>query len=422
MLTAKQIIARRIRNNVIFPIVLFFFLTIGNYSFFRYSIYGIENVPVYLKLAPYIRLFIPAWIIGYCLWINPKFTSRILTDNFDIVLLGISWMISCSLSLDITSYLFYGTWTFLSLVSILLYISYSSFISGTKSELLLTTLHVLWAGNFVILILDIATMVFMKPHGGMYQIVFSSNTFWAYPTMVMGILAIIKMRFTTESLVRKIYFLCIFLVCVATVYFSARRSPLFALILATIFIFIPPKIPQILIFTTLLLFFYILLSSSTGEKIIKSLPDSYMKYRIERMSGLVKGRKETSYSERQKIWKIYLDRFNQKPVFGEGLAAGQRININLKDKPEGISAHNTFIGLLAETGLSGVLLMSIVLGRSCYFLFKSVNANWIKIYIILFIPTLVINWVEYNLIPGQIFFLYTMVIWILPRGLKNLSR
>ncbi|MCF2446180.1 O-antigen ligase family protein [Dyadobacter sp. CY345] len=422
MLTAKQIVARRIRNNVIFPVILFFFLTIGNYSFFRYSIYGIENVPVYLKLAPYIRLFIPAWIIGYCLRINPKLTSRILTDNFDIVLLGISWMISSLLSLDVASYLFYGTWTLFSLMSILLFISYSSIISGTKSEFLLTTLNVLWAGNFVILILDIATIIFMKPHGGMYQIIFSSNTFWAYPTMVLGILAVLKMRFTTESLFKKVYFLCIFLVCVVTVYFSARRSPLFALILASILIFIPPKTPQILIITSLFIFFYILLSSSTGEKVIKSLPDSYMKYRIERMSGLIKGRKETSYSERQKIWKIYLNRFYEKPVFGEGLASAQRINSVRTDNREGISAHNTFIGLLAETGLSGAFLMLVVLGRNFYFLVKTVNAKWIKIYIILFIPTLIINWVEYNLIPGQIFFLYTMVIWIMPRGLQNLSR
>jgi len=98
------------------------------------------------------------------------------------------------------------------------------------------------------------------------------------------------------------------------------------------------------------------------------------------------------------------------------------IKSNLKNNPEGVSAHNTFVGLLAETGLAGALLMLIVLARSFNFLFKYANANWIKIYLILFFPTLVINWVEYNLIPGQIFFLYTMIIWIMPRGLQYLSK
>lgn len=422
MPATKQIVARRIHTNVVLPIVLFFFLTIGNYSFFRYSIHGIENAPLYLKLAPYIRLLIPVWIIGYCLWMNHKLTCRIFADHFDILLLGFSWMISGLLSLDIASYLFYGLWSLFSLLSILLYISFSSITSRAKSEFLLTTLHVLWIGNFVILVLDGATMVSMKPHGGMYQMFFSSNTFWAYPTMIMGILAIIKMRFTAPKLGKKIYYFSIFLICLAAVYFSARRSPLFSLTFATILIFIPPRTPHILAITILILFFCILFNSTTGEHMIKSLPESYMKYRIERMSGLIKGRKETSYTERQKIWKIYLDRFYEKPVFGEGLAAVKRIKSNLKNNPEGVSAHNTFIGLLAETGLAGALLMLIVLARSFNFLFKYANANWIKIYLILFFPTLVINWVEYNLIPGQIFFLYTMIIWIMPRGLQYLSK
>jgi len=331
-------------------------------------------------------------------------------------------MISSVLSLDMTSYLFYGIWTFFSILSILLYISFSSIISNTKPAFMLTTLNVLWKGNFIILVLDVATMLFITPHGGMYQIIFSSNTFWAYPTMIMGILAIIKMRFCTDNLIRRFYFLIIFLISLTAVYFSARRSPLFALILTVALIYIPPKTPQVLIISAFLAVFCFVLSSSAGEKIIKSLPDSYMKYRIERMSGLIRGRKETSYSERQKIWKMYLEKFYNKPVFGEGLAAVRRITGGIKDKPEGVSAHNTFIGLLAETGLSGAFLMFIVLGRSFYLLLKSVNANWIKIYLILFFPTLLINWVEYNLIPGQIFFLYTMIIWIMPRGLQYLSR
>lgn len=422
MLTAKEFVIRRIRANIIFPVILMFFLTIGNYSFFRYSIQGVEHVPAYLKLVPYVRLLIPAWIIGYCLWMNLQLTTSILKDHFDIVLLGLSWTISGILSLDIASYLFYGIWTWASLLSVLLYLSYAAVVSGTKTTFLFSTLHVIWIGNFVILILVAATMLWLKPRGGMYQLIYSSNTFWAYPTMIMGMLALIKMRFTTKGLTSKIYFLGIFLLCVMAVYFSARRSPLFALLLTAALSFVPPKIPYILLISFLMVFFLVLFNSVAGEKIIKSLPDSYMKYRIERMSGMIKGRKETSYVERQKIWKVYLDSFYQKPVFGEGLAADQRITGHLKGRTEGVSAHNTFIGILAETGLSGALLMLTVLGRSLRLLLKSADSNWKKTYMILFLPTVLINWVEYNLIPGQIFFLYTMIVWLLPRGLCYVPR
>ena len=383
---------------------------------------GIEQVSPFLGLLPYFRLAIPFWIIFYCFRINNKLAVNVLSNNWDVILLGVSWMTSSILSLDAVSYLLYGIWTFSSIISILFCIAFSSVISGSRSGLLFTTLEVVWAGNFIIVILDVITILFVKPHNGMYQLVFSSNTFWAYPTMILGILAIIKMKFTTSSLTRKIYLLSIFLVCTVAVYFSARRSPLFALILTTTLLFIPPKAPHIILILIVFAFPFMMFKSGTGEKIIRSLPDSYMKYRIERMSGLIKGRKETSYAERQKIWKIYLNSFYEKPVFGQGLAAVQRITSPNNNRPEGISAHNTFIGLLAETGLAGTILLSIVLGRSFYFVMISSGANWKKIYLMLLLPTLIINWVEYNLIPGQIFFLYTLIIWLLPRGLIYSSR
>ncbi|GLU50664.1 hypothetical protein Dfri01_01250 [Dyadobacter frigoris] len=139
------------------------------------------------------------------------------------------------------------------------------------------------------------------------------------------------------------------------------------------------------------------------------------------MFGLVQGREETSYSERQKLWDTYLDAFYQKPVMGEGLAAVNRITENTKNNADRLSAHNTFVGLLAETGLSGTLLLFVVILRSVLLAERIKNIVWTKIYLTLFIPTLLINWVEYNLIPGQIFFLYTMIVWLLPRGLQYLK-
>ncbi|MFC6194813.1 O-antigen ligase family protein [Dyadobacter subterraneus] len=323
--------------------------------------------------------------------------------------------------MDTSSYLIYGIWTLFSLLSILLLVSYTAVISTTFSEFSLNISQVLWKGNFIILVLDLISLLLSKTKGGMLNIFFASNTFWAYPTMIMGILALIKMRFTSPSFSKKLYYAAIFIISLTSVYFSARRSPLFCLVLTLPLLYLPLKLRQIFLLILFSLTTYSFTDSTTGKDFLNSLPDSYMKYRIERMFGLVHGREETSYSERQKIWNIYLDAFYQKPVTGEGLAAVNRITVTTKNKTDRLSAHNTFIGLLAETGLSGSLLLFVVILRSVLMAGRIRNATWTKIYLILFIPTLLINWVEYNLIPGQIFFLYTIIVWLLPRGLQYLK-
>jgi len=417
MASSKEFVTRRIGKNIIFPIALFLFLTIGNYSFFRYSFSGKEYTSLLLQSISNIRLIIPLWIVSYCLWFNFSMTIKIIKEHIDILFLGLSWLISCLLSMDAISYLLYGLWSFFSLISILLFVCYSAVISSTSKIFLYRIIHTLWIGNFIILMLDIISILTTKPYNGMYQIIFSSNTFWAYPTLIIGILSLVKIRLTTDQLLKKLYYLCILAISLFAIYFSARRSPLFSLILSTILYFIPSRLPNLLLALCILIMSYTLVNSPTGDRLTESLPDSYMKYRLQRMLGMVKGQQETSYTERQKIWKMYLERFYKKPVMGEGLASMQRIMATKESKKKDFSAHNTFIGLLAETGLLGSLLMLIVVSRSIFQTLRLANNAWLRIYILLFIPTILINWVEYNLIPGQIFFLYTMIIWILPRGL-----
>lgn len=421
MVTAKQIVSGKINGNIIFPVILFFFLNIGNYSFLRYSIHGTENPSGFLNLISGFRMVLPLWIVLYSFRLHARLTAKIFAQNIDVILLSISWLTSGLLSIEISSYLLYGFWTLLSIWAILLLISYSAVISQSLPTFSLNILRVIWYGNFVILLLDLISLIFLKPKGGMLNLFFASNTFWAYPTMIMGILALIKIRFVSTGIRSKLYYAIIFIISVTAVYFSARRSPLFCLIFTIPLIYLPLKSPQLIFIFLIFITFYSFIDTASGRDILGSLPDSYMKYRIERMFGFIEGRKETSYSERQKLWDIYLDAFYKKPVMGEGLAAVGRITKNMKNQENRLSAHNTFIGLLAETGLAGTLMLLVVLLRSVYFVAGIRNKVWMKIYIILFIPTVLINWVEYNLIPGQIFFLYTMIIWLMPRGLQYLK-
>ncbi|MEO6686664.1 MAG: O-antigen ligase family protein [Dyadobacter sp.] len=419
--TAQQIVSGKINRNFILPVILFFFLNIGNYSFLRYSLHGTENTSGFLNLLSGCRIALPLWIMLYSFNLHLKLTTKIFIQNTDVFFLGICWLLSGLLSMEMSSYLLYGVWTLLSIWAILLFISYTAVISQSLATFTFNILRALWYGNFVILILDFASLIFLKPSGGMLNIFFASNTFWAYPTMVMGILALIKLRFTPAGLGKKFYYVVILIISVVAIYFSARRSPLFCLIFTIPLLYLPLKLPQIIFIISLFIISYFFIDPTDGKDFLDSFPDSYMKYRIERMFGLVEGRKETSYSERQKIWNIYLNAFYKKPVMGEGLAAVNRIAEVKKNNENQLSAHNTFIGLLAETGLSGSLLLLVVIVRSILLASRISDRVWKKIYIILFIPTLLINWVEYNLIPGQIFFLYTMIIWLLPRGLQYLK-
>lgn len=407
---------------MVIPIALFFLLTIGNYSFFRYSIGGISGAPLVLRIISQLRLILPIWIIFFALRFNFRFTGKIIGDHIDVVLLGVSWLISSIASLDVASYLLYGTWTLTSLVAVLLFVSYTGLITQNLSFYLLRILQVIWLGNGIIILMDFVSILLRRPGGTAYNIIFSSNTFWAYPTMIMGVLSLILFKFFAKSQRQKILYIIVFLIALYLVYFSARRSTLFVLVFSAGLCLVPLRLPQLLLISFMLSFLVLAGAAIDTRQVLDSLPESSMKYRLERMFGLVKNTKESSYDDRQKIWDVYFQSFYDNPLLGAGLASNERLAEKFPRGLKGYSAHNTFVGMIAETGILGSVLFLIVIARSLLLLLRVNNRKWIQIYVILFVPTLLINWVEYNLIPGQIFFLYSVVIWLMPRGIVYLSQ
>ncbi len=407
---------------MVIPIVLFFLLTIGNYSFFRYSIGGSDGAPLVLRIISQLRLILPIWIIFFALRFSFNFTGKVLGDHIDVVLLGVSWLVSSIASLDVVSYLLYGTWTLMSLIAVLLFVSYIALITQNLNFYLFRILQVVWLGNGIIVLLDFVSILLKRPGGGVYNIIFSSNTFWAYPTMIMGILSLIFFKFFSRTTRQKLLYAFVFLIALYLVYYSARRSTLFVLVFSAGLCVVPLRLPQILAISFLLSFLVLVGNSINMEQVLDSLPESNMKYRLERMFGLVKGTRESSYDDRQKIWDVYFQSFYDNPLLGAGLASNERLAEKFPRGLKGYSAHNTFIGMVAETGLLGTVLFLIVIGRSMLLLLRVNNRKWVLIYVMLFVPTLLINWVEYNLIPGQIFFLYSVVVWLLPRGITYLSK
>ena len=336
--------------------------------------------------------------------------------------LALAWWLSSIFNQRPESYLLYAPWTLFSLLGLVIVICYTAFSSGSLTVFLASIIKIIWKGNLVIFFLIVPSLLLIRPGSGPYNLFFTSNTFWAYPTLILGITSLIQAKFMTNVKWKRLLLYTIYIICLIAVYFSARRSPLFMLLLSFVVLFIPFNISHLIVISGLVIVCFLTIEAINVKSFTSQLPNSYMKYRMERMFGLVKGRKETSYKDRQKIWKVYLNSFKAHPIFGVGLASNQGDGEGIPKKLVGYSAHNTFVGLLAETGIIGTLCFLLMVFRSLMLLSHSKSILWLKIYFILFLPTVLINWVEYNLIPGQIFFLYSNFIWLLPRGLVFLKK
>lgn len=421
MATAKEIVFSKIDKHLHWPIILFFVFTIGNYSFFRYSILGNNSSVAFLKVISQLRIVFPIWIIWFALKFDFQTTRLILKQNIDIILLALSWWLSSIVNQHPSSYLLYAPWILLSLTAVVIVICYTAYISQSLSVFLTLIINSIWKGNLIIFFLIGISLLLIPPGTGPYHLIFTSNTFWSYPALVLAITSLIKARYISGTKCKIILQYFIVFICLVGIYYSARRTPLIILLITLFISFLPLKITHMLYLWGFMLIGFLMIDTIDLKSFTSQLPDSYMKYRIERMFGLVKGRQETSYLDRQQIWNSYMDSFYAKPILGVGLASNQVITAGTPKKFEGYSAHNTFIGILAETGILGALCFLVVLARSLLLLRLNSNELWLRIYLIFFIPTFLVNWVEYNLIPGQIFFLYSVLIWILPRGLSFLQ-
>lgn len=394
------------------PLILFFILTIGNYSFFRYTIDGtVKNS--FVSLLAQIRIVLPLWPIFYAFRLNYSFSIRILRHNLDVLAMLLCWLLSAASSLNTESYLLYSTWTTFSFIGVLLVISFTALISRSPLELISLQLSIMWMGNIVVFLLVIGSFLIRPPGSGIYAILYSSNSFWAYPMLILGIISAIRIRWTEKEKTRKLLCLFVLVICFTAIYLSARRGPLLVLSLAILMIYLPSKFPHFLVALGILV---LLISQSKPETLVGNLPDSFMKYRLTRLLGLVRAQKETSYATRERIWNSYMREFYNNPTFGTGLS-GRFDNENNREESGYFSPHNTFVGLLSEKGLVGAGLFVLVIGNSLVLIGRLLIPDLMRLYLILFLPTIAINWVEYNLLPGQIFFLYSVIIWLLPRGL-----
>lgn len=411
----RLLTAREVRWHVNLPIILFFMLTIGNYSFLRYSYSGSVTLSG-LTALPYLRVLLPLWIIGFAVRHHFYLTWRILKINADVVLLTFCWLVSSLLSLNVKSYLLYGCWSLVSFWSVLLFLSFNALLSDTVHSYFSRIMASIWTGNLLILGLLLLSLILRPPSGGIYTLLFTSNTFWAYPVFVIGTIALIRIR---PALTPRYQFMHILILglCIFSVYLSARRSPFLILASGLILSYLSRKLSRVLILILFTALYLVVMRPSFSQSTLQVLPESFMSYRLKRMFGYMRNHQETSYQTRLQVWDHYLKAFQEHPVWGNGLAFNPYRGRNESEKREQLSSHNTFVGILAETGVVGMVVFIFVILKSLYLLKRRLPAAQYLTYFLLFIPTLTINWVEYNLTPGQILFMFNLIVWLFPRGL-----
>jgi len=127
---------------------------------------------------------------------------------------------------------------------------------------------------------------------------------------------------------------------------------------------------------------------------------------------------DTSYQKRVFLWNHYMDSFKESPFLGNGML-GAQISLGLGDKGEVLSTHSSYLAILTDLGLFGSSLSVLIFLRRLIYGLINFKYRERIIYLLLLLPVLLINYSENNFYSGQILFMYTMLVVLMPFYLEN---
>lgn len=330
-------------------------------------------------------------------------------------------------SIDIANGLFYTLWlsgaTVLCL-SFMFYLKTYCF----NDEKFHAFFKLLFWSNFIVLPFLILNINSLGKNWS-YDMAFSSSTFYPYCLFSMIISLYGCRLFTKKSIFNfKFEILIEILTILLIVFFcflSARRTPLFLIIILT-FVFSYYTVGKSLTKKILLSIFLILVGILITPKISKYIENhKYELSILKKVNDIQNSKgdisKDASYNERILVWNLYNQIISMHPVIGTG---SYNSSLFLKEifpnsRLNGYSTHNLYRGILVEHGFLGLLSFIVVLIRSSFLIVKKSKIKYIYFYFtFLLIPVIVINWNEYNLLAGQVFFWTTLLIILFPRSLN----
>lgn len=373
-------------------------LNFGNYSFLSYNFNG---TPTSFKILVYIkelRILLPIVCILY-LMLKDTWKSKVslvIKNNAVFIFLCFLFLINSFGTSDILNSIIYSVWLLASVVLILLVVKEVFTINDL--------IRLLKYGSLVTLFLTLLSIPQVLISGPEATF-FSSKNYYAYPLLIYFLceLSLFRSELNQKKVFVRIFILGLVLILL---FLSGRRTPTACAFIAfLIYLYSYKKLLFIGLALGIVFFGSVLFTTDFFGFRIK---DSLTFQRTERISNN-QNFEDSSYSAREILWNAYLLGFQDSPIIGNGLNTHETtLGKYYKGELEGLGYHNTFLQVLVEAGIIGFLFLAFYLLRCIINLFRSQNGWW---YFILFIPTLLINWVETNFLPGQIFFMYSITIW-----------
>lgn len=404
------------------------FINVANYSFLSYTYGGADTSTPISALLRYSRL--PVLLLGLVVSLLVFTGSRNIRlyflQNWDILLLCITFFLGIPNALDPINASLYALWNSAAFLCVLTF-----FHEIRKSGVLIrwsSVFRLVFWSNFIVLPL----LMLNLPTAGQsfeYHMAWSSKFFYPYCLLSM-LMSIYGMHlfcnrgiyfFRSQRLNSWLELLTIILIFLF-IFLGARRAALFvAIAISGPYLFFAvgrrywKKVILFIIFALALgvsvpLALNYISENEQTFKVLKKLSD------IRESGGDLS--KESSYSEREKIWGQYWKIVDDHPFTGVGAYNGTIVHTRYYpgNDTQGYSTHNLFMGALVEHGFIGLTALILFLIRSLWIGFFKISSRDYLIYLFfLFVPILAINWNEYNLIPGQVFYWSTFLVFLVPR-------
>ncbi len=429
------------KNSIVLPnLTMVIFLTyvllvcnlinLGNYSFLSFSFSGQSNSNIIGDLIKYSRLplLIGASLILMLRLIDDIDLRKFFISNVDVIIFVGSLYLGLANALDVFNGVNYSLWHTCSIFVLLGYLYYLRETIGQSGSIRFIFQFLFWS-NFIILLLLFTNLPTLGSSFS-YSMAFSSKSFYAYSLLTLVICILSCRVISKESLFRFRYGVLfewvVVISCLFFCFISARRTPLFLMFIILLIyqnrIFGNQLYKRVFLICTLL--FAIIVSTPIILKNIKKYnTELSVLYKINNLinsNGNLE--KDSSYSERLKVWKIYRSIFQTHPIVGVGsfngpLYSKAKFSHLYESK---YSPHNLYLGILVEHGVLGMFFFIIVVLRSEFIFFTKMGfIKFAQFNFYFVVPILVINWNEYNLIPGQVFYWTTMIVFLMPRVLTK---
>lgn len=403
-------------------------LNIANYSFLSYTFSGGNTSNPIFELLKYSRL--PVMLIGGLIFtiglLQDKKLRTFCLQNIDLFLFLMAMGLGLINSIDHINGVFYTIWQSAALITILLFIYHLK-----KSKIQLDSvrflLQLLFWSNFIVLPLLLLNIRSLGSDWS-YYMAFSSTTF--YPYCLLSLLISIygcrvltqRSLFTSSPSRNKLYELICICLLILFCFISARRTPLILMILLSIpylYIMIGKRVwKKAMLVTSIII--AILISIPIAQSYVEE--HKYELAILKKLNDLVQSEgdvtQDASYNERILVWNSYWKVFQKNKIVGVGAYNSGLVQSKMfaGSSVAGLSTHNLYLGILVEHGILGFcLFMFIILKSIATLLLRAPFDFFIKYVGFLIIPVLLINWNEYNLIPGQVFYWTTVLVLIFPR-------